>query len=556
MKIIPHDYQIRINEEILNNFKNGDTKVLLQSATGSGKTITFSLLAKHYVHTLNKKAIITCHKDELVDQTAQALLEIGISKVQKVFANTKKILDFADVYVCMVETLYNRLKSGRFKFENIGLFIADEAHILVHNKNYSFFKDSHILGVTATPVHTTRVKFWRCNYCLNEYSEPTVCCADNAIEWSKPFAFSSIYDSIVNGPPIREIIDMGQLVEELYLDLEVEGIDGLKVDSTGDFSSKSKDEVFGSDDVVADVLLNYKEHCIGKKTIIYNSNTNQNLKVYEQFVEAGIDCRLYDSVNSNTSERDDVVNWFMNKPDAVLFNVACFTTGLDVRDIQVVMLNTATMSLSLYLQMVGRGGRYANNIFKDHFLVLDFGGNLKRFGEWSADRDWTEIFKKGIGEERRKRENLIDIHDCPACGFMYPKGEKKCPNCGHEIVIEPPSTSKELVTQDIILKPIREIPPPNPKAIYEYTVRNNEGFAFALNVLYNRIVDMFRYYRVTKDLYLSTLKNGKFDKRINELVRPTYFYLINSDLKGANRKLNYVTEKTKEKIKRYYENIL
>lgn len=549
----PYEYQQKVIDGVIEKFDEGKSRVLMQAATGAGKTLMMSAIADYYVKH-GEKAIITCHKEELIEQTAETLEAIGVYNYQKIYANTKRVDPNAFVYVCMVETLYNRLNKKRFKFYNIGLFIADECHVLVHNKNFDFFPKSKILGVTATPVHSLRIKFFRCKMCLSEYDNENKCCGEKPQEWSKPFKFADIYDDIVVGPPIKELIELGQLVTDVSYKKKYADFSKLKIDSFGDFSKKSLDDAFGSEDSVFNVFLHYKELCEGKRTIIYNSNTTQNLKVYEKFVEEGVDVRMYDSVNTEESgERDDVVEWFRNTPGAVLLNAFVFTTGLDVREIEAVIMNTATTSLSLFIQTAGRGGRSSNKIMKDHFIYIDGGGNIDRFGgEWSHDRDWEHIFFNGLGEERKKKEDIMDVQDCANCGMLFQKGEKSCPNCGFEAEPFVPKKEKKEVLSDEVYTPIRPIPPPNPEAIYRYTVLQGEGFAFALNLLYNRIVDMFKMYQVTKEKYEATKANGKLHESISKHVRPTYFYLIKSDLEGANRTLGFVIERSKKKVEEFY----
>lgn len=550
--IVPHDFQERLINEVLHSFKNND-KVLMQAMTGAGKTVIFSFLSRHFVYERKQKVVILCHKEELVEQTIETLKILGFQYVQAVHSKTKRLNKVCDVYVCMVETIYNRLSSEKFSFENVGLLIADEAHILIHNKNFDFFSQSKILGVTATPVHTKRIKFYRCKLCKSDYDTQEICCDFESDEWSRPFKFSEIYDDIVVGPDPNVLFNVGQLVPEITFNKRFADISNLKVDNTGDFSKKSLSEAYEGEEQLFNCLLNYQELAAGKKTIIYNSSTRHNLLIYEKFKEAGVNVKMYDSVNSDSSDRDSIVNWFKNNRDAVLLNVGCFTTGLDVRDIEAVILNTSTASLSLFLQMVGRGGRSARNIFKENFILIDGGGNVDRFGEWSSPRDWEGIFRDGIGEERCKRNDILDILDCESCGMMYPKTEPKCPNCGHIPTKKPKQNTIVNKEDDTVLKPIREIPPPNAKKIIDYTRMVGEGKAFAFNILANRILDMFIFYRVSKRVYESNKLNGKLERKINSFILPVYFEIIKSGLEGGNRTLSKIKEKVFNKIDEYYE---
>ena len=64
----------------------------------------------------------------------------------------------------------------------------------------------------------------------------------------------------------------------------------------------------------------------------------------------------------------------------MISNVGILNAGFDCPDIDVVILYRATMSLPLFLQMVGRGSRTTQS--KSNFTILDFGNNIQRHGFW------------------------------------------------------------------------------------------------------------------------------------------------------------------------------
>lgn len=526
-------------------------KVLFCAFTGYGKSAVIAFISNHYVNN-GGKVLILCHKEELISQTGELLNQIGLT-FQKILPSTKGVHENVDAYICMIETVNNRLKRKKFSFPNIELVIADECHIMIFDKVFQYFKKSKIIGFTATPIVLKKTTFFKCKYCNSESIEVDDCCGQEMEEWNRPFSMSELYDDIVVGADVKHLIDFGQLVPEITFTKQYIDSSTLKTDSTGEYTSKSLDETYGNDDAVFNVKLNYLELCKGKRTIIFNPSTKTNRMVYESFKEDGLNVKMYDSVNDSDVSRSELVEWFNNNDDAILCNVSVFTTGFNSREVQAIIINRATKSLALYLQMAGRGGRSSKKIFKDSFILIDGGDNVSEFGEWSQDRDWEDIFFNGIGKPRSRKVDIMDVQDCPECGGLFPKRASICDVCGHEL----PVVIKEKVDKQVsenILTPIREIPPPNAKTIYEYTKSKGETFAFALNVLYGRVVDMFIYYRVTKDLYESTKTNGKLDERLRKMIYPCYFFLMKQEdiQTGARRKLDYVVEKAKEKVEIYY----
>jgi type I site-specific restriction endonuclease len=134
----------------------------------------------------------------------------------------------------------------------------------------------------------------------------------------------------------------------------------------------------------------YVERSLGKKTLIFNNGIETSKRVYANFTQAGYDIRHLDNTHT-APERREILQWFREKPDAILTSVSILTTGFDEPTVESIILNRATKSLTLYFQMIGRGSRVLPN--KKEFSVTDLGNNLSRFGLWEAPIDWMSIFR-------------------------------------------------------------------------------------------------------------------------------------------------------------------
>jgi DNA repair protein RadD len=95
----------------------------------------------------------------------------------------------------------------------------------------------------------------------------------------------------------------------------------------------------------------------------------------------GIDARLVTHLTPR-EERDATVEAFRRGDFRALVNVAVFTTGFNVRDIDCIALLRPTQSKSLVVQCLGRGCRQHES--KKDCLVLDFAGALERFAPLDA----------------------------------------------------------------------------------------------------------------------------------------------------------------------------
>lgn len=356
-------YQQNAIDEIFRRIAANTSKynLLYQLPTGGGKTVIFSELARRYIQATGKKVLILTHRVELCRQTAQMLHEFGVNN--KVIDSAVKEMPVPNDYMCfvaMVETLNNRLRDKMLDLDNIGLLIVDEAHYNSFVKLLRFYEKGVVLGVTATPLS----------------SNINIRMRDN-------------YDELIVGESISSLIGSGFLARATTYHYHV-GLTSLKVGRSGDYTVSSSERLYNNHAMQDKLLSAYREQGIGKKTLIFNNGIATSHYVYATFREAGFDIKHLDHTHT-AKERKEILQWFREKPDAILTSVSILTTGFDEPSLECIILNRATKSLTLYFQMIGRGSR----VFKDkrEFTVIDLGNNLNRFGLWDAPIDWASIFR-------------------------------------------------------------------------------------------------------------------------------------------------------------------
>jgi len=354
-------YQEKDIQTIFDQMESAENfKLLYQLPTGGGKTVVFSEIARRFIERFGKTVVILTHRKELCTQTSNTLKKIGV-KNRIISSKSGNFKPDCDCYVAMVETLRNRIKAKKIKTNNVGLVIVDEAHHNSFRKLMSSFKKAYIIGVTATPFSS---------------------------DISKPM--KKHYNSLITGESISELIEQGYLAKPQSFVYEVE-LNSLKTGIHGDYTVSSSNELYNSP-AMQDLLLNaYKEHGIGKKTLIFNNGIATSQKVYETFSEAGIAIRHLDNQTSD-EERKQILKWFKKTKDAILTSVSILTTGFDEPAIENIILNRATTSITLYHQMVGRGSRKLPS--KKTFTITDLGNNIQRFGPWEEPVDWKYVFER------------------------------------------------------------------------------------------------------------------------------------------------------------------
>ncbi|MEQ6123999.1 DEAD/DEAH box helicase family protein [Pseudotenacibaculum sp. MALMAid0570] len=357
-----YEYQKTAIEEVFKKFEGAaeNYHLLYQLPTGGGKTVIFSEIARRFLSLYKKKVLVLTHRIELSKQTSNMLDEFGVNN--KIINSTAKLddQDSYDCFVAMVETLNNRLNDNKLDISNIGLVIVDEAHYNSFTKIFKFFDNSIILGVTATPLSS--------NVKLPMYEN---------------------YDELYVGESIQYLIDNRYLSSAEFYSYNV-GLTTLEVGANGDYTVKSSEDLYASNDMLSKLVSAYEETSKGKKTLIFNNGINTSIQVFHAFKKAGYPIAHLDNTNTK-KERDFILTWFKKTPNAIITSVSILTTGFDEPTIESIILNRATKSLTLYYQMIGRGSRILEN--KSTFRVVDLGNNFHRFGPWGANLDWQRMFK-------------------------------------------------------------------------------------------------------------------------------------------------------------------
>ena len=363
-----------------------NANLLFQLPTGGGKTIIFSEIAKRFIEKFNRKVLILTHRIELGKQTSNVLTEAGITN--KIINSEVKQLPQQSHYqsfIALVETLNNRLQDNDQFIEDIGLVIVDEAHNNSFRKIFHYFKDVNILGVTATPLSS-----------------------------NKKLPLYQTYQSLIVGESISNLITQGYLCDGKTFSYDV-NLSSLRVGNNGEFTVGSHEQLYSQAIMQSKLIDAYEELGKGKKTLIFNAGILTSRSVYEAFKTKGYPVRHLDSTFSD-KERVETLEWFRKTKDGILTSVSILTTGFDEPEVEVIFLNRATKSLTLYHQMIGRGSRVLPN--KKTFNIVDLGNNSRRFNLWQYPIDWNHVFTSPhmYLEQRYKDEwdyELVNDYDLP-----------------------------------------------------------------------------------------------------------------------------------------------
>ena len=409
------NYQERSVNEVAIKLSEGKRKIVLQGATGSGKTVTFSAIAARFIAKSSLSVVIVVHRKELLQQTRRTLYDKFAIVGQVVIAGMQHVPE-ARVYVCMVESLVRRIKL----IKNAGLVIIDEAHIAAFNKLHEYFPTQYIIGFTATNVSANK------KHPMKNYYEDIVC----GVDIPELIAGGHLCQNITFAP--KDVVDRGKLSVK-----------------NGEFDEGLMAMEFSKPRYVKNTVEAYAKWARGSKAIIFNVNIDHSRQVNNAFILAGYNARHLDSSMTDT-ERRNILKWFAHTADAILNNVGILTAGFDEPTIETVIMNRSTLSMPLWLQCTGRGSRPTEA--KSAFTIIDMGGNAMAHGDWCDARDWADLFFNP--PKPSKGQGVSPVKNCPQCDAIIAASMRNCKHCGYELPAATPAVETELSEFIVVTKGI------------------------------------------------------------------------------------------------------
>lgn len=407
-------YQLESKQEIHKAIGEGHKTLIVQQPTGTGKTVQQVDLVLDEYNKGNQVLIVVPSK-ELVKNMATEFLNLGIrvSYIQ----GSRATIWTNKVYIGTVKTIYNRLRDGKFPLRfDPTLILHDECQHAPSNqwrKIIEVYKSVVQIGFSATP-----------------------CRLDG-----KPF--SELFTHLIPGKSIAWFIQNGFLCPYRLFILPVLEVKFKKV--RGDFSLAEQSSVYDDPRVIGDVVSTWQENSPGEKTIVFATGVDHSRHIVEAYNELGRslygrDIAAHVDADTPDRERDNILERFklpIDDPNGLMIvsNVQLFTEGVNVPDCTVVQLCRLTASLSLFLQMVGRGLRWvAGKILK----LYDHVGNIGIHKRPDYERRWT---LEGA-ELVEKKPNPNEIA-CGVCDTVVIKDRRKhqpgdivtCETCGADVMV-------------------------------------------------------------------------------------------------------------------------
>ena len=358
-----------MQEDFLNNLRNlikqGESRAILVSATGTGKTYASAFAVKDF---RPKRFLFLVHREQIAKQSINAYKNVfkDHENFGLLSGNSKdysKNYLFSTIQTMSKDDVYTKYSKDHFDY-----IIIDEVHkagALSYQKIFQYFEPKFWLGMTASPERTDGFNIYDLfdnniahEIRLQEALEEDLLC---------PFHYFGITDvEFDTGEIDDDFTDFNLLASAKRVDYLIE-----KSEFYGYSGDRRKALVFCSRKEEAKLLAN-EFNKRGYKSVVLTGDDSQEKRL--------------EAIDRLTND---------DNPDKIeyIFTVDIFNEGVDIPEINQVLLVRPTESPIIFIQQLGRGLRKYEN--KEFVVILDFIGNYKNnfmipialSGDRSYDKD-------------------------------------------------------------------------------------------------------------------------------------------------------------------------
>lgn len=336
--------------------------ILYQLPTGGGKSIVLTGIIND---NREERQIIFAHKRRLITQMEQHLKNLGITP--GILQGARKENLGSKVVIASIRTAVKDRNLEMLLQTKWDRLYIDEAR---HSRTGSYDKvlqsfvevlpDHKLLGVDATPYRKDKKRLdkW--------FQAMVVSCEDvKSLQEKKFLAKVRTYSTPVD--------DIKEQVKEV----------------AGDYQKEELSKFMRKPKYLNYVVNNYVKRGESRQALCFAVDKVHAKDLAETFIANGFTKEQIRTVSSDNTEEevDEIFKAFESKKIQVLINIEMITEGVDLPEVACIIGARPTKSLTLYLQIVGRGTRPKED--GGDCVVLDCCGWTDAFGTVDSPKHWS-----------------------------------------------------------------------------------------------------------------------------------------------------------------------
>lgn len=396
----PRYYQRNAINRTVEAIANGQERLLLVMATGTGKTYTaFQIVYRLLKSGLKKKVLYLADRNILVDQSIQqdfSPLEKVIHKIN--FAKDDPVtITSHEVYFSLYQQLVGNEENEDeergeetvarfaklFNQDFFDLIIVDECHRGSAKKDSNwrkildYFSSATQIGMTATPKETKYISN------IDYFGEPvyTYSLRDGIEDgFLAPFRVINITTDISDGwrPYKGQLDKFGNEIEDrIYTNSDFD-YNIILEDRTYEVAREITEYLKSTDRMQKTIVFCATEDHAERMRIALNNLNADMVKENSDYV-----VRITGSDTYGKSKLDYFIS--VSAPYPVIATTSkLLSTGADCKMTKLIVLDEMINSMTEFKQIIGRGTRLREKEGKNHFVVMDFRNVTRLF----SDPDW------------------------------------------------------------------------------------------------------------------------------------------------------------------------
>lgn len=346
----PNIVQSEVLKLLAQTREEGARRGLVVMATGLGKTY---LAAFDLAQMNGKRLLFVAHREEILEQAERAFSRVFPDRSRGVLIADRRQPN-ADLLFGSVQTLSRIEHLLSFDRRHFDYIVIDEFHHAAaptYQRILGHFEPTFLLGLTATPDRTDGASLLEA-------------CDDN----------------LVARVGLVEGITRRLLVPFHYFGVK-DDVDYAQIPwRSGRFDEEKLTAAVATRARAEQALREYHKHapaeprrtlafCVSQRHADFMADFLRKQGIHAVAVHSG----------PTSAHRAESLARFRNGDLEVLCAVDVFNEGLDVPDVNIVLMLRPTESPIVFLQQLGRGLRRAEHIEKGALTVVDFIGNHRSF---------------------------------------------------------------------------------------------------------------------------------------------------------------------------------
>ena len=392
----PRYYQQLAINRTIEAVAEGERRLLLAMATGSGKTYTaFNIIWRLWKNGTAKRILFLADRNNLVDQTiindfkpfGEAMTKLNRKLVDK---SNGQVDQSYEIYLSLYQAIMGDEEHesiyDKFPRDFFDLVVIDECHRGSAKEDSAwreildYFDSAIQLGMTATPKETKYVS--------------------NIGYFGEPVYTYSLKQGIEDGflAPFKVI--------RIDLDKDLQGWRPTK-DQVDDFGEDIPDEIFNQIDFDKRIVFPARTKLVAEritehlqsdspmhKTIVFCEDIDHAERTRQALINVPDNRELVEQDHryvmritgdelEGKAQLDNFIDPKRSHP-VIATTSKLMTTGVDAQTCHNIVLDQRIKSLSEFKQIIGRGTRLRPDYGKYFFTIIDF----RKATELFADPDW------------------------------------------------------------------------------------------------------------------------------------------------------------------------